>query len=40
MDDPYENPTKAEITIDAGKTNVHTAVEIIIGHLRAEGYIA
>jgi len=39
MDDPYENPEKPEITIDTGKTDVHTAVEIIIGHLQSEGYI-
>lgn len=39
VDDPYEEPTKADLTVDISKTNVRTAVHQIILLLEAEGLL-
>jgi sulfate adenylyltransferase len=39
INDPYEKPEHPEITIDTEKTDVHSAVEIIVRYLEQEGYI-
>jgi sulfate adenylyltransferase len=36
---PYETPEDAEITIDAARVTPEGAVEIILAHLRDEGYL-
>ncbi|KAJ4286768.1 Sulfate adenylyltransferase [Kalmusia sp. IMI 367209] len=39
VDDPYEQPQKADLTVDISKTNVRTAVHQIILLLEAEGLL-
>jgi len=39
VSDPYEPPDDAEIIIDTTTTGVEAAAEMIIGRLRAEGYL-
>lgn len=39
IDDPYEVPTKPEITLDTAKLSVSESVEKIISYLRNEGYL-
>lgn len=38
VDDPYEAPTDAEITVDLSKTDVRTAVHEIILHIESQGF--
>lgn len=38
VDDPYEKPVDADITVDLTKTNVRTAVHQIVLHLEAQGF--
>lgn len=40
IDSPYEEPTKAEITIDTSKLNIHEAADLIINYLIEHSYIA
>ncbi|KAK3050256.1 Sulfate adenylyltransferase, partial [Coniosporium uncinatum] len=39
VDDPYENPKKAELVVDLETTNVRTAVHQIVLLLEAEGLL-
>ena len=39
VSDPYEPPDDADIIIDTTTTSVEAAAEMIIGRLRAEGYL-
>ena len=39
IDDPYEAPTNADITIDAEKIAVADAVETIVAHLYKNGFL-
>ncbi|KAF2440260.1 ATP-sulfurylase [Karstenula rhodostoma CBS 690.94] len=39
VDDPYETPTKADLTVDISESNVRTAVHQIILLLEAEGLL-
>ena len=36
---PYEEPTDAELVIDAGAVTVEEAAQEILAHLRREGYL-
>lgn len=38
VDDPYETPTNADITVDLTQVNVRTAVHQIVLHLEAQGF--
>jgi len=40
IDDPYEAPINAEITIDTSKTDVFAAVDQIVAYLKEQGYVA
>ena len=39
IDDPYEAPDDAELSIDTSDVDPHQAAQRIIDHLRAEGYL-
>lgn len=39
VDDPYENPKKADLTVDLSKSNVRTIVHQIVLLLEAEGLL-
>jgi sulfate adenylyltransferase len=39
VDDPYEPPTNAEVTIDTSKLSVEACVDAIIDKLLSSGYI-
>ena len=39
VSDPYEAPTSADVVVDTGTQSVATSVDIILGHLAAQGLI-
>ena len=39
IDDPYEAPNDAEVVIDTSKLTPEEAAEIVLDHLRKEGYL-
>ncbi len=39
IDDPYEAPEDAELSIDTTSIGPHEAAQMIVDHLRAEGYL-
>jgi len=39
IDDPYEVPEKPELVIDTAVVSVREALDLILGHLRKEGFI-
>ncbi len=39
ISDPYEAPTSAELVIDTARVSVDQALDIIVGHLRNEGFV-
>lgn len=39
VDDPYENPVKADLTVDISNSNVRTAVHQIVLLLEAESLL-
>ncbi|MDP4551628.1 adenylyl-sulfate kinase [Alkalihalobacillus macyae] len=40
IDSPYEAPASAEIVVDTEKQTVEEAVEMIVGYLKVNGYLA
>ncbi len=39
IDDPYEAPEDAELSIDTTSIDPHQAAQMVVDHLRAEGYL-
>ena len=40
IDSPYEEPARAELTIDTSRESVEEAVEDIVEYLHSNGYLA
>jgi sulfate adenylyltransferase len=39
IDDPYEEPTNPEVSLDTTNMSVYEAVETVIKHLQKESYL-
>jgi adenylylsulfate kinase len=40
VDDPFEEPLNPDLTVDTASLSVEQAIDRIVAHLRAQGYIA
>ncbi len=40
VDDPFEEPTSADLVVDTGTAPITTCADTILGHLRSKGFLA